>query len=176
MIACTKKTEAQDASKKKVLVAYFSATGTTKAVAEQIAEATGGDLFEIAPAVPYTSADLDWTDKRSRSSLEMADASSRPALKATKGDIGRYDVVYVGYPIWWYTAPTIINTFIEAHNLKGKTVIPFATSGGSSIDRSVADLAAAYPDIRWGKGALLNRPTTAKIRQFVGELGRAGQG
>ena len=141
---------------KKTLVTYFSATGTTKAAAERLAEEVNGDLFEIQPEAPYTAADLDWRDSTSRSTLEMKDLSSRPAIKDVALDLTQYDTVYVGFPIWWYTAPTIINTFIEAHDFAGKTVIPFATSGGSTIDKACADLKATYPDIKWGEGRLMN--------------------
>lgn len=140
--------------KGKTLVAYFSATGTTAKVAKEIAAETGGELYEIVPAEPYTAADLDWRNSHSRSSVEMNDPKSRPAMKGSKDDIGSYDVVYLGYPIWWGVAPHIINTFIESHDLKGKRVIPFATSGGSGIERSVGELKAAYPDINWQEGKL----------------------
>ena len=143
-----------DAGKVKTLVAYFSATGTTERVAKQIAAETGGELYEIVPAQPYTAADLDWNDRQSRSSVEMNDPKSRPALKEGKADIGSYDVIYLGYPIWWGVAPRIINTFIEANGLKGKRVMPFATSGGSGIEQSVEELKAAYPEIDWGEGKM----------------------
>lgn len=139
-----------------VLVAYFSATGTTKAVAERIAALTGGVLYEIKPETPYTDADLDWHDKNSRSSVEMADLSSRPAIIADLENADRYQTIYIGYPIWWYTAPTIVNTFIDTYQFDGKTVKPFATSGGSTIDKSVEDLKGAYPTINWEKGLLIN--------------------
>ena len=132
----------------------FSATGTTERVAKQIAAETGGELYEIVPAQPYTAADLDWNDRQSRSSVEMNDPKSRPALKVGKADIGSYDVIYLGYPIWWGVAPRIINTFIEANGLKGKRVMPFATSGGSGIEQSVEELKAAYPEIDWGEGKM----------------------
>ncbi len=142
---------------KKTLVAYFSATGTTKAAAERIAKEVDGDLFEIQPETPYTDADLDWRDSTSRSTLEMKDLSSRPAIKQVTLDLTPYDTVYVGFPIWWYTAPTIINTFLETYDFAGKTVCPFATSGSSSIDKACQDLKAAYPDIKWGEGRLMNQ-------------------
>lgn len=116
-----------------VLIAYFSATGTTASAAEKLASATGGTLFRITPAQPYTSADLDWNNKQSRSSVEMDDPKARPALKGKVDNLAAYDVVFLGYPIWWGVAPRIINTFIESHDLKGKKLVPFATSGGSSI-------------------------------------------
>lgn len=117
----------------KTLVAYFSATGTTERVARRIARETAGELFEIAPAEPYTRADLDWTNKRSRSSLEHADASARPAIAHAVADWGAYDTVYVGFPIWWYREPAIIDTFLEAYDFSGKMVVPFCTSGGSGV-------------------------------------------
>lgn len=120
----------------KVLVAYFSASGTTAKVAEKLAEAIGADIFSIEPTVPYTKADLDWTDKQSRSSIEMNDPSSRPAVKEVRDNMNDYDTLFVGFPIWWYVAPTIINTFLETYDLTGKTIIPFATSGGSDMGKT----------------------------------------
>ena len=117
----------------KILVAYFSASGTTARAAKNLAEAAGADLYEIKPAVPYTSADLNWQNKNSRSSVEMKDKSSRPALADTNANIGAYDTILLGFPIWWYTAPTIINTFLESYDFSGKKIILFATSGGSGI-------------------------------------------
>lgn len=140
----------------KTLVAYFSATGTTKAAAQRLAKEMNADLFEIAPQVPYTSADLDWRDKQSRSTKEMQDKSSRPAIKGNCPNIADYDTVWIGFPIWWYTAPTIINTFIEAHDLSGKTLCVFATSGGSSVSGSAKDLKKAYPQYTWGESRLMN--------------------
>ena len=142
---------------KKTLVAYFSATGTTKAAAERLAKEKNADLFEIVPAQPYTSADLDWTNKQSRSSVEMKDKSSRPAIAATCDKMADYDTVWIGFPVWWYTAPTIINTFIEAHDLAGKTLCVFATSGGSNVNGSADDLKKAYPQYSWGESRLMNR-------------------
>lgn len=141
---------------KRTLVAYFSATGTTKRAAQQLAKEKDADLFEIAPAVPYTAADLDWRDKSSRSTLEMKDKSSRPAIKGTCANMADYDTVWIGFPVWWYTAPTIINTFIEAHDLSGKTICVFATSGGSGVSGSANDLKKAYPQYKWGESRLLN--------------------
>lgn len=154
--------------KQKVLVAYVSMTGTTARVAELVANVTGGDLYEIAPQKPYTAADLDWRDQKSRSSVEMHNLKFRPALKGKKADIAKYDLVYLGYPIWWNLAPTLLNTFIEFHNLKGKTVVPFATSGGSSIINSVKELKKAYPSIKWQDGKLLNGASENTIRQWLG--------
>ena len=123
------------------LVAYFSASGTTARVARQLAEAIGADLFEIEPEAPYTAADLNWNDKDSRSSREMGDEKCRPAVAGDAPDMGRYDTVFLGFPIWWYVAPTIINTFLESYDLTGKTIIPFATSGGSGIGKTNERLA-----------------------------------
>lgn len=116
----------------KILVAYFSASGVTAKAAKALASASGADLFEIVPETPYTKADLNWMDKQSRSSVEMADQSSRPAIASYVDNMEQYDTVFVGYPIWWYVAPTIINTFLESYDFSGKTVIPFCTSGGSA--------------------------------------------
>jgi len=157
----------QEMSMKKVLVAYFSASGVTKAAAQQLAEVAGADLHEIKPAQPYTEADLDWRDKQSRSTIEMQDKSSRPAITDKLTNMQDYDVIYVGFPIWWYTCPTIINTFMEAYDFKGKTVIPFATSGGSSIKKACEDLKATYPDINWKEGKLLNRASKKDLEDWV---------
>lgn len=162
----------QDTNKNnKTLVAYFSMTGTTARAAEKIAQATGGELYAITPAEPYTRADLDWNDKQSRSSVEMNDPKSRSAIKDGKKNIADYDVVFIGYPIWWNLAPRIVNTFIESHDLKGKTVIPFATSGSSSIANSVAALKKAYPGLDWKEGKLMNRIGESGIREWIGKLG-----
>ena len=149
---------AQDNNKKdmKTLVAYFSATGTTKAAAQRLAKELNADLYEITPEVPYTDADLNWRDKNSRSTLEMKDKSSRPAIKGRCDNIAEYDVVWIGFPVWWYTAPTIVNTFIEAHDLSGKTLNVFATSGGSGVEGSAGDLKKAYPQYKWGESRLMN--------------------
>lgn len=152
---------------KRILVAYFSATGTTARAAEKLANVAGGDLYAIEPARPYTSADLDWHDRQSRSSVEMNDPASRPAIKGGKENIADYDVVFIGYPIWWNLAPRVINTFIESHDLKGKTVVPFATSGGSTLAGSAAALKKAYPALNWKEGRLLNRTDEKTIRAWV---------
>ncbi len=117
----------------KTLVAYFSASGVTEKVAQKLASAIGAGLHEIQPKVPYTSADLDWRDKKSRSSIEMSDKSSRPEIANKVADMDSYDTIYIGYPVWWYVAPTIINTFLEEYDFSGKTVVPFCTSGSSGI-------------------------------------------
>ena len=145
------------------LVAYFSASGVTEAKAKELAKVIGADLYEIAPAVRYTSADLNWMNKKSRSSVEMNDKSSRPALAETEHDFGAYDVIYIGFPIWWYTAPTIINTFLETFDLSGKKIVFFATSGGSGIDRAVRDMQKQYPALNITGGRLLNGRVTGDI-------------
>ena len=141
---------------KKTLVVYFSATGTTKAAAQRLAKEFNADLYEITPEVPYSAADLDWRDKTSRSTIEMQDKTSRPAIKGRCEKIADYDVVWIGFPVWWYTAPTIVNTFIEAHDLSGKTLNVFATSGGSNVKDSYNDLKKAYPQYTWGESRLMN--------------------
>ena len=151
----------------KTLVAYFSATGTTEAVAKDLAEVTGATLYEIKPEVKYTAADLDWRNKESRSSVEMKDKNSRPAFVKDLKDADSYDVIYIGFPVWWYTAPTIINTFVEAYGFEGKTVIFFATSGGSTLDKANKDFAAAYPKINWKAGKTLNGASKAVIKAWV---------
>lgn len=150
--------------------AYFSATGTTKEAATQLAKAANADLYEIVPEKPYTSADLDWNDDNSRSSVEMKNPKSRPAIKGKVENLGQYDTVYVGFPIWWYTAPTIINTFVESNDLKGKTVITFATSGGSTVTKATKDLKTAYPGINWKEGSLLNGRTLQEAKALVGKV------
>ena len=153
----------------RVLVAYFSATGTTKSVAERMARVVGGDLYAITPEKPYTSADLNWHNDRSRSSLEMNDPAARPAIAGKPVNVKDYDVVFIGYPIWWGVAPRVVNTFIESVNLEGKTVIPFATSGGSGIGSSVSALRSAYPRINWQSGRLLN--SERDMREWLSGMG-----
>ena len=128
------------------LVAYFSASGVTAKAAELLAESVGADIHEIRPKDPYTKADLDWTDKTSRSTIEMQDKSFRPPLADDSINISDYDVVFVGFPIWWYVAPTIINTFLESHDFSGKTIVLFATSGGSGFGNTVNELKVSLPD------------------------------
>jgi flavodoxin len=157
----------QNKKEMKTLVAYFSATGTTEAVAKDLAAVAGADLYEIKPEVKYTAADLDWRDKQSRSSLEMQDKSSRPAIVKDLKDADSYDVIYIGFPVWWYTAPTIINSFIEAYGFKGKTVMLFATSGGSDIDGADKQFHEQYKDINWKAGKLLNGASQADMKAWV---------
>ena len=165
--ACSQGEKTKESKQMKVLVAYFSASGVTEGVAKQLADVTGGDLHQIQPEQPYTEADLDWRDKQSRSTIEMQDKNSRPAITNKLTNMQDYDVVYVGFPIWWYTAPTIINTFMEAYDFKGKTVIPFATSGGSDIKKACEDLKATYPDVNWKEGKLLNRVSKDDLKKWV---------
>ncbi len=148
----------------KVLIAYFSASGVTKKLASTLAEATGGDLFEIVPAEPYTKADLNWMNPKSRSSVEMKDRSSRPAIASWVGDMSSYDAVFVGLPVWWYREPRIIDTFGEAYDFSGKTIIPFATSGSSGIGSSGENIAAI------AKGAKVAAGERFKASASVDEL------
>ena len=152
----------------KKLVAYFSASGTTANVAKDLAKAAGADIYEIKPAVPYSRADLNWQDKQSRSSVEMSDKSSRPALADTDANIANYDTIFIGFPIWWYIAPTIINSFLEAYDFSGKKIVLFATSGGSGFGKAVASLQPSAPNATIVEGAILNgRPNDAKLRAFA---------
>ena len=140
----------------KKLVAYFSASGTTKTAAERLAKAAGADLFEIKPAIPYTSADLNWMDKKSRSSVEMNDPDSRPEIAETMPNMADYNTVFIGFPIWWYVAPHIIHTFLESYDFTGKTLVPFATSGGSGMGKTVDELRKLCPNADWKAGKLVN--------------------
>lgn len=169
-----KKTEAnqktEEETKMKTLVAYFSATGTTKALAEKIASQLNADLYEIKPEVPYTAADLDWRDKTSRSTIEMQDKNSRPAMIKDLENAESYTTIYIGFPVWWYTAPTIINTFLESYDLSGKNVVFFATSGGSTIDKANAEFRAAYPTLKWKDGKVLNNASAEQIKSWIASL------
>lgn len=150
------------------LVAYFSATGTTAKAAQALAEAAGADLYEIKPAVPYTSADLNWMDKRSRSSVEMNDKRFRPALADANAPVDGHNVVFLGFPIWWYTAPTIVNSFLEAYDFSGKTIVLFATSGGSGLGRAASDLQGSAPCAKIVDGRMLNgRPSEAELKKWI---------
>lgn len=151
----------------KKLVAYFSATGTTKKAAERLAQATGADLFAIKPATPYSRADLNWMDKTSRSTLEMNDAASRPALVEAPLDTADYDTVFVGFPIWWYIAPRIVETFLERYDFSGKTIVPFATSGGSGMGKTVSVLKACCPGANWNEGKMLNRVSDSELAAWA---------
>ena len=152
-----------------VLVAYFSASGVTKNVAEKIADENGYDLFEIKPVEPYTAADLDYTNKESRSTIEMNDKEFRPPI-VESCDVSQYDTVVIGFPVWWYTAPTIINTFLETYDFSGKNVVFFATSGGSTVDKANAQFKEQYPAIKWTAGKVLNRATDEDVKAWVESL------
>lgn len=155
---------------KKTLVAYFSATGTTMEAATQLAKAANADLHEIIPAVRYTPADLNWRDKKSRSTLEMEDKSSCPAIANRVENMEQYDTVFVGYPIWWYIAPTIINTFLEQYDLTGKTVVPFFTSGGSGAGETMRYLKPSAPGANWVDPKNLNYMGEAEMKSWVQSL------
>ncbi len=157
---------------KKALVAYFSASGVTAKAAKALAQAAGADLYEIKPAIPYTKADLNWTDKTSRSSVEMQDPSSRPALADQTAQIANYDVVFLGFPIWWYVAPTIINSFLESYDFAGKTIVLFATSGGSGFGKTVAGLQGSVsPETKILEGRLLNgKLSDGELKAWVDSL------
>ena len=156
----------------KILVAYYSWSGNTRFAAEQIRKLTGGDLFEIAPETAYTAADLDWMDKKSRSTIEMKDPKSRPAIAGKVADMAQYDTVFVGFPIWWYQAPRIIETFLESYDFSGKTVIPFATSGGSGMGGEDVLRSACSKGTKWLPGKRLSsRESMASVQKWVESLG-----
>ena len=154
----------------KRLVAYFSASGVTAKVTENLADAIGADIFEIQPEVPYTKADLNWMDKKARTTIEMSDPTSRPAIAAKRDNIDEYDTIFVGFPIWWYVAPTIINTFLEAYDFSGKKIVLFATSGGSGFGNTVKELQPSAPEAVITEGSLLNRGTKQKVSEWVNSL------
>ena len=155
----------------KTLVAYFSASGVTANVAKLLAEAAEADLFEIKPAVPYTNADLNWMDKKSRSTVEMQDKSSRPAIAAPCSNLADYDTIFVGFPIWWYVAPTIVNTFLESGDFSGKKIVLFATSGGSGFGKTVANLKDSAPGATIVEGKLLNgTQSVAGLKSWVDSI------
>ena len=156
----------------KKLVAYFSASGVTAKVADMLADAVGADIYEIRPEVPYTKADLNWMDKKSRSTIEMNDKTIRPALADKDAKIDQYDTIFIGFPIWWYVAPTIINTFLESYNFADKKVILFATSGGSKFGKTVEELKISVPDsCEIIEGKLLNgKQTIPSIRSWTETL------
>lgn len=156
----------------KKLVAYFSASGTTKKAAERLAKVAGADLFEIKPAVPYTDADLNWMDKKSRSSVEMNDPSSRPEISERISNMADYDTVFIGFPIWWYVSPRIINTFVESYDFSGKTIVPFCTSGGSGIGSSASNLEQLASGATWLDGRRLNGSDSQDtVMEWVNSLG-----
>ena len=147
------------------LVAYFSASGKTASLAQKLADEAGADIFEIRPAVPYTNEDLNWMNKQSRSSVEMSDKSSRPAIADTSVDISKYDTIYIGFPVWWYIAPTIINTFLESADFSGKKIILFATSGGSGFGKAVDNLKVSAPNAQITEGKV--NPSAADIKALA---------
>ena len=154
---------------KSVLVSYFSASGITEGVAKNINNVVNGDLFKIEPTIPYTSEDLDWTNKKSRSSIEMSDKSFRPEIKNNVDNLNNYDTIIIGFPVWWYTAPTIINTFIENNDLSGKNIYVFVTSGSSSVDGSFNDLMNTYTNLNFISGKRFNGSETSEdIKSWIG--------
>ena len=171
LMACSKKASAAEATKTesapKVLVAYFSATGTTKAVAEKVAKATSAELFEIKPTEAYSAADLDWTEKTSRCCRENDDPKSRPAFKKSKESLDGYDLIFLGFPNWWNGAPRIVNTFMDTYQLKGKRVVMFMTSGGSGIENAEKVFKEAYPEVKWEAGKLLNEMSEKEIGDWA---------
>ena len=154
-----------------ILVAVFSASNVTKKVGEEIARIAGADFYEIVPKELYTAADLDWMNKKSRSSLEMNDPSARPEIAGNALDMAFYDTVIVGFPIWWGVAPRIIETFLESYDFRGKKIIPFCTSGGSGVGKSDTALHKNVTgDVKWAKGCQINRPDEAQIRRWLNEV------
>ena len=151
----------------KPLVAYFSASGVTERAAKELARAVDADLYEIRPAQPYTAADLDWRDEKSRSTLEMQDSACRPEISGTPVDLTRYDTIFLGFPIWWYVEPRIVDTFLESHALAGKRVIPFATSGGSGIDGATRSLQSHCPQAKWVQGQVLHGNPAAWAKRVL---------
>lgn len=154
----------------KKLIAYFSASGTTKKAAEHLAKAVGADLFEIKPVVPYSSADLNCMDKKSRSSVEMNDPASRPEIAERFPNMTDYETAYIGFPIWWYVAPRIISTFVESYDFSGKTMVPFATSGGSGMGRTVDELKKLCPDADWKVGKMVNGASERELADWANKF------
>lgn len=154
----------------KKLVAYFSASGVTKSYAEKLAKVTDADLFEIKPAVPYTKADLDWMDKNSRSTVEMKNPDSRPEIAEKLKDMEKYDTVFLGFPIWWYVAPTIVDTFLESYDFSNKTIIPFATSGGSGMGKTSDILRKVCPDADIKNGKVINNMSESTLADWANKF------
>lgn len=154
----------------KKLVAYFSASGTTKKIAQLVAECAKADLFEIEPKQLYTKEDLNWMDKKSRSSVEMSDKKIRPEIVERDLDVNTYDEILIGFPIWWYVAPTIINTFLETYDFSGKKIVLFATSGGSGFGNTVQELQVSAPNANIVEGKLLNHVSKQEINEWVQTL------
>lgn len=168
--SCTAKTDkatAGSSNSSKAIVCYFSATGTTAKAAGRIAEISGSEIYEITPKELYTDADLDWRDTLSRSYVEMHNRDFRPELKDTTDRLKEYDVIFLGYPNWWNTHPTLINTFIEANDLKDKIIVPFMTSGGSNITNSEKELKETYPDLNFAEGLLMNNVSDEEIKDWI---------
>ena len=156
----------------KILVAYFSASGVTEKAAEKLAAVAGADLFEIKPVSLYTDADLNWMDKKSRSTIEMNDASARPQIAEKCNNMGDYETVFVGFPVWWYVEPRIIDTFLEAHDFSGKTIVPFATSGGSGLGKTADNFRKILgKNVTVKEGKVLNRASEADLKNWLFELG-----
>lgn len=155
---------------KKALVAYFSATGVTENVAGQLARAIKAELFEIVPQQPYSRADINWRDEQSRSTLEMKDRSSRPAIASHVENMAQYDIIFVGFPVWWYREPSIIDTFLEEYDFTGKTVVPFVTSGGSDAAEATASIRALLPEVNVGEGhRFRSRPNDGELGEWARE-------
>lgn len=162
----------QNAQDHKVLVAYFSATGTTKGVAEHIANGLNADIYEIVPEDPYTDADLNYNDNNSRTTIEMNDPSARPAISGSVDNMDQYDIVFLGYPIWWGEAPRIVSTFMESYDFSGKTIVPFCTSGGSGVGSSATNLEQLTSGANWLEGRRLNgRDSQDTVMEWVNSLG-----
>lgn len=153
---------------KKTLTVYFSASGVTARAAQAVAEAAGSDIFEIEPAVPYTQADLNWMDKKSRSTVEMNDPTCRPEIASRVDDMDSYDTIFLGFPIWWYREPSIIDTFLESYDFTGKKIVLFATSGGSGFGKTAHGLKKLAPGADIVEGRLLNgRPGSAVLKEWI---------
>ena len=153
-----------------ILISYFSASGVTKGVAEKIKEVVGGDIFPIEPKIPYTKADLDWTDKNSRTTIEMQDETFRPEIAEKCPNIDEYDTIFLGFPIWWYVAPTIINNFLESYDFAGKTIRPFFTSGGSGAGQTDEKLHKSAPKAAWRPAKRLYANNTERLNNWINEL------
>ena len=165
-------TDNQDVQDHKVLVAYFSATGTTKGVAEHIANGLNADIYEIVPENPYTDADLNYNDNNSRTTIEMNDPNARPAISGSVENMEQYDIIFVGYPIWWGEAPRIVSTFMESYDFSGKTIVPFCTSGGSGIGSSASNLERLTSGATWLDGRRLNGSDSQDtVMEWVNGLG-----
>lgn len=168
----TEETDAPDAQESKVLVAYFSATNTTEGVAEHIANGLNADIYEIVPEDPYTDADLNYNDNNSRTTIEMNDPDARPAISGSVENMDQYDIVFIGYPIWWGDAPRILSTFVESYDFSGKTIVPFCTSGGSGIGSSASNLEQLTSGATWLSGRRLNGSDSQNtVMEWVNSLG-----